>query len=1013
MTVATLDIHVTVPTPQDRYLVTLWGMYSGVTTMVGIVYNPFPYYQHVIKRVTVVSNAQETYEVRFVNVYKIEGVSGMSISFSQEEKALGDFTPATRLSSFSLRSSLFCERTAWNMLQLPRTAVQEAWELRCADGHVGYRRRCGEGGVWEAMEGEGCSCEERRDAFGITWKRVGGGTMIQRVCEPPFEGSAVMRCSLEGEWQPQEATCVRRHCPEEPDVAERASSSSGGSSVGGSSVGGVGGVGGSVGVGGVGVGVGVGVVGGWPRTEANATAVQRCADGAVMRERHCSVLGKWEAAREWPCTCPQEVAEEVEWPATQSGETASHACNAGYEGKLTRLCSRDGRWGAVTNRCARLFCPAVKDRNVFYPRTPSGEAIDVDCPLPYVGRIERTCRLDGSWGYVEDFCTAPSCEHVKVAREQRGCVVVRVADAGAEEQVGVQVLPLLSEESSIVVAPSPVALCSLATNQPYELSVFRYEGTTLRSACVISNVYATQQCEAMAAPILRGVSVSSRGLVRVSVMVEIPFCYDLTLTSLQVKVACVGDCGKKPLLLSHACQEDACQPGSYVIIATQFALDPALQYAIATKPIVAASLLALQQTWSKPLLTHFHSLLPSAQSAQSVQSAPSAQPAPPVQSTQPAPSAQPAQPAQPARVSQPLQTVVGEVTATPKSTHSAKLAWAFSVNGAPLPCSNYLVHVFVSSVLDDTFDPRYLTHIDSQPVCKGAELCTRTNVVIPIARNGLRFVIIVEPVPVCSFQLQVRNTTTAFIAPELPAVDSTVTNYDHYANISFSRANMDVAVNCTVIDAAGFFVSQFTAVVDFGAEVAQIIYGLASAAHYTVACWVRDSFVEPRLFSLAVNTITEVPPTPSIAFVNSSLHYAKVEMRSNHQGLFSCRASLVSAAELAAMIAVEGLGMEAVATEDAEATQDHYVFSLAYATPQQVVTVMIPLGIAFSASFTSQVLVRCAFTPSPSAMSAANKANSIDTASTGSTIDAPTTPPKPIRLKCSAPLNPGSLSSSC
>ena len=96
MTATTLDIHVTVPTPQDRYLVTLWGMYSGVTTMVGIMYNPFPYYQHVIKRVTVVSNAQETYEVRFVNLYKIEGISGMSISFSQEEKALGEVVEVRR-----------------------------------------------------------------------------------------------------------------------------------------------------------------------------------------------------------------------------------------------------------------------------------------------------------------------------------------------------------------------------------------------------------------------------------------------------------------------------------------------------------------------------------------------------------------------------------------------------------------------------------------------------------------------------------------------------------------------------------------------------------------------------------------------------------------------------------------------------------------------------------------------------------------------------------------------------
>lgn len=930
-----LDIHVTVPTPKDRYLVTLWGMYSGVTTMVGIVYNPFPYYQHVIKRIAVVSNPQETYDVRFVNLYAVEGTSGMSISFSQEEKALGDFTPTTRLSSFSLQSSLFCERTAWKMLQLPRTGVQETWELLCADGHVGYRRRCGDDGEWGEMEGEGCSCEEWRDTFGITWKRVGGGTMIQRACELPYEGSAVMRCSVHGEWQLQEASCVKRQCPEDVQPSEGVVPGSAGSA---SNAGGAR----SAWV--------------WPQTNANETAVQLCADGTVMRERHCSLLGKWDVVKERLCTCPREVAEEVEWPATQSGTMTSFACNIGYNGQLTRTCSRDGRWSAVTNQCARLFCPAVKDRNVLYPRTPSGEAIDVDCPLPYVGRIERTCRLDGTWGFVEDFCEAPSCEHVKVTREQRGCVAVHVTDAGVNEQVGVQVLPFLSEENSIVVAPAPVRLCTLETNQPYELSVYRYKGTTLRSACVISNVYATQKCEVMAVPILRSVSTNAKGMVRVSVMVETPFCYDLTLMSIQVKIACMGNCGKKPLLLSHTCQEDGCRPGSYIIISTQFVLEPTLQYTITTKPIVATSFMALQQTWSKPLLTYFHTITHTGQSMQSIQP------------------------------SRPLQVVTGILTASPKSTHSAKLAWSFSVNGTPLPCSNYVVHVFVSSLMDDTFDTRYLTRIDSQPVCKDTELCSRTNVVIPIARNGLRFVIIVEPVPVCSFHIQVRNATAAFIAPELPAVDSMVTNYDHYANISFSNANMDVVVNCTVVDPAGFFVSQFTALIDFGTEVAQLIYGLASATRYTVACWVRDSFVEPRLFSLMVNTITEVPSTPSITFMSSSLHYAKVEMRSNHEGQFSCRANLLSEAEVLALTTADALKAGTWDAENQDALHDLHSFTLQYSTPQQAVNVMIPLGIAFSASFTSQVVVRCSFTADSSTL------------------------PVPIKLMCYAPLNPGSFS---
>ena len=53
------------------------------------------------------------------------------------------------------------------------------------------------------------------DEFGIAWKEVSGGTVIQRMCELPYQGSVVMSCSVDGTWERRSSTCEPRVCPQD------------------------------------------------------------------------------------------------------------------------------------------------------------------------------------------------------------------------------------------------------------------------------------------------------------------------------------------------------------------------------------------------------------------------------------------------------------------------------------------------------------------------------------------------------------------------------------------------------------------------------------------------------------------------------------------------------------------------------------------------------------------------------------------------------------------------------
>ena len=68
VSVIPVEVAIDVPSMQDRALVTVWGLYAGLRTMVAVLYPGFPYQQQVIEVVHLVANEEEHYEVRWVGV---------------------------------------------------------------------------------------------------------------------------------------------------------------------------------------------------------------------------------------------------------------------------------------------------------------------------------------------------------------------------------------------------------------------------------------------------------------------------------------------------------------------------------------------------------------------------------------------------------------------------------------------------------------------------------------------------------------------------------------------------------------------------------------------------------------------------------------------------------------------------------------------------------------------------------------------------------------------------------
>lgn len=704
-------------------------------------------------------------------------------------------------------------------MAFPRTHSDRAFRFLCADNSTGFTRRCDSFGAWEAPVGPGCRCPQEEDEHGIRWKAIPGGSVVQRSCVGPSVGMIVRNCLPEGRWAYVQGACEAITCPQNRSHEVE-----------------------------------------WPATRGGEVVTVPCASSAaVAMLRKCSDLGQWESIQERPCFCEEERDGSLHWPRTQGGTLQSLRCPPAFTGAITRFCSRLGRWEPAQRRCSRVVCPARAEFGVAFPRTESGSVATVACPFPFLGSLRRVCKQSGEWGYLFDECRPPSCSEFLLAREKHGCVSVDVVDRAAGELVRVDLTPKPATISSTFDATLPATICGLDPNTAYDLFLTRFaNGTSLltqppsrqiRQICAVRQVYGKQQCENATIPLLRERvfdKSGSGGGMGIRVLLRVPFCYDLAVVSMQLRIECVEGCkDERPRLMTHTCSaERLCQSGSAIAITSPATLSPNSTYHVTTRAIPARSLLAIPSFWSAPL---------------------EVAPIRPV-------------------VVQPRLHVI------PKSSHVIRLTWDVDAPGRALVFVNFYIYVYLSAPQETTVDPRYLRFMDSQMLCPGSSACERRSLAIPIASKDYRYVFILQSVPIDGQNVVAKNVSIAYQVPRQPNVQSLVTNFDVFANISFAQSNMDVLVNCSVLNAHRRLISSFSVAVDFGEVAWYVVNDLQPQTKYSVICWVRDGFMEAREFDLSLQTVSFVPANASMTIFRTTTSFVIVDLTANKHGRFHCMA---------------------------------------------------------------------------------------------------------------------------
>lgn len=787
--------------------------------MIAIMYHPFPYYQHMMKCVHVIKNDLDAYSLHFINLYGETASSALELTVTSRERVVGKFfLQETEQTIFSFSAAIRCPVDSYKGIQFPETAIDTDYVTYCSNGTIAYTRHCNSLGNWELPSGSGCFCKAEVDEFGIEWRQVTGGAIVQRACGVGKAGTVHRICSPDGEWKIDSSDCTPLTCPKvtSNDLV-------------------------------------------WKKTAAGEVASIPCEEGNNQLTRRCNENGEWDSTIEGKCTCHDIMESGLFWNHTSSNTIRQYSCGEGYTGSISRKCSQKGRWLEIRNQCYRIKCDELVEKGVVYPKTYSGNSVMIPCPLPYTGSIHRICQYDGKWGYVFDNCRPPSCEGFLISRDPHGCIEVDVQNRQVDEIVAVRLLPKPSGLDSSFNMLLPGTICDLDVNEPYSILLHRVDAKNSSVTCKVDSIYYKQQCETMITPILREINQDEENedVIGFRIMVEVPFCYDLFIHSLQVRIDYTDENGMdKPLILTHICHTP-CLPGSLIIVSSQTSLPANRSFSITTRAVPGHSVLAIPSQWSDELTFRVN---PSKE------------------------------------IFKPVMTVI------PKSSHSVRLTWSLDPNMQRLAINNFFIHVYISTQNEHTMDPRYLQYSESHTICNGNDLCRRNSILIPCENKGWRYVFILETSYVHASNILIKNTTVAYVVPEKPMVNTTVTNYDTFANITFYNSNMDVRLNCSVLDSHKMSVSDFTIVMDYGEQVSQILGDLIPSTSYTVVCLIRDDFSLHYSFSIDLRMIDYVPVLPIVNVSRSFFNYADVSFSVNRQGAFKCLAVHVYSEEVLAQI---------------------------------------------------------------------------------------------------------------
>ena len=107
------------------------------------------------------------------------------------------------------------------------------------------------------------------------------------------------------------------------------------------------------------------------------------------------------------CQCPAETdVYGLQWTSLRSEHSVTQTCAEGYSGTITRECSFFGTWSQQDN-CVRNTCPAETIDDVEWPMTNSLETAEVSCGEE---SIQRVCTADGVWAEMSGSCKCSATE---------------------------------------------------------------------------------------------------------------------------------------------------------------------------------------------------------------------------------------------------------------------------------------------------------------------------------------------------------------------------------------------------------------------------------------------------------------------------------------------------------------------------------------------------------------------------------------------------------------------------
>ena len=92
LSLAVIPVEVTIRTPslQDRALITVWGPYAGLKTMIAVLADPFPFQPHVLQTVHLAANEAEHYELHCSPARS----AAMTVSLSVRGRSIAQFSPS-------------------------------------------------------------------------------------------------------------------------------------------------------------------------------------------------------------------------------------------------------------------------------------------------------------------------------------------------------------------------------------------------------------------------------------------------------------------------------------------------------------------------------------------------------------------------------------------------------------------------------------------------------------------------------------------------------------------------------------------------------------------------------------------------------------------------------------------------------------------------------------------------------------------------------------------------------